>query len=228
MDASFVTTAGPALARISRPGHAASFIPNPVDPSIETGRAFERSDQPYDVFFAANASGDRLEEDRRATPRLFAASADLAFDAHGFDGKPPIFGVAYFERLAQSRMALNINSDRAEQATTRAPAEELYLYNSDRIAQLTGCGLLTLSLRVNSLMELYEDNKEMTFADGPEALREAALALKRDDSARRRIAQAGWRKAHDAFNERLVARYIEDVAFQRPLSHAYAWPTELW
>ena len=29
-------------------------------------------------------------------------------------------------------------------------------------------------------------------------------------------------------NERLVARYIEEVTFRRPLSQGYIWPTRLW
>ena len=43
-----------------------------------------------------------------------------------------------------------------------------------------------------------------------------------------RIAEAGWRKSHTRLNERLVARYVEEVAFRRPLSKDYLWPTKLW
>ena len=125
-------------------------------------------------------------------------------------------------------MGLNLNSDRAETATEPAPAEELYLYSSDRVSQLLGCGLATLSFEINRLMELFEPKREMTFAPTPEAMVEAALRLRRDDAERRRIAEAGWRKAHVAYNERLVAKFIEEVTFRRPLSHAYAWPTALW
>lgn len=228
VDATFVTTAGEALKRFSTANNVSAYIPNPVDASVESGRAFERSDQPFDVFFAANAGGDAPSDARRATPRLFAAGSDLACAFHGFDGKPGVFGAAYFERLAEARMALNVNSDRAETATQRAPAEELYLYNSDRLSQLAGCGLLTLSYRVNRLMELFEENREMVFADTPEEMREAALRMKRDDAARRRIAEAGWRKSHEDFNERLVARFLEEATFRRPLSRPYAWPTRLW
>ncbi len=227
-DATFVTTAGAALARFSTPTNVSAYIPNPVDASIETGRGFARSDQAFDVFFAANASGDDPDDPRRATPRLLRARADIALDARGFDGRPPVFGAAYFHARAQARMALNINSDRSETARARAPAEELYLYNSDRVAQLTGCGLLTFSFRVNQLMELYDENEEMLFVDSPEAICEAVLRLKRDDAARRRIAEAGWRKAHGCFHERLVAGYIEDVTFRRPPSADYRWPTRQW
>jgi hypothetical protein len=227
-DATFVTTAGPALARFSSGTNVSSYIPNAVDASIETLRGFERDDQTVDVFFAANASSDRPDDVRRTTPRIIAGSGEVTVDFHGFDGRPAVFGSPYFRALANARMALNINSDRGETARTRAPAEELHLYNSDRIAQLTGCGLLTLSYRVNSLMELFEEEEEMVFADTPEEMRDAVLRLKRDDRRRREIAEAGWLKSHERFNERVVARYIEEVGFRRSLSQPYFWPTKLW
>jgi Glycosyl transferases group 1 len=228
VDASFVTTAGAALARFSSATNVSSYIPNPVDSSIETLRGFERTDQAFDVFFAANAREDRPDDPRRTTPRLIAESGEATIDYHGFDGRPALFGSPYFRALANSRMALNINSDRAETARARAPADQLYLYNSDRIAQLMGCGLLTLSYRVNGLMELFEEDEEMVFADTPEEMRDAVLRFKRDDYRRREIAETGWRKSHERFNERVVARYIEEVAFRRPLSQRYFWPTTLW
>ena len=228
VDASFVTTAGPALKRFSTASNISAFIPNPVDPSIEDKRNFERDDLAADVFFAANAGGDRRDDWRRATPRLLAATPELACDFHGFDGAPGVYGAAYFERLAQARMGLNLNSDRAETARVQAPEGELYLYSSDRVSQLLGCGLTTLSFTTNKLMELFEPDREMAFAATPEGMREAALRYKRDDAARRRVAEAGWRKAHAAFNERLVAQFIEEATFRRPLTRAYAWPATLW
>jgi Glycosyl transferases group 1 len=228
VDATFVTTAGAALAQFKSATNVSSYIPNPVDPSIETLRNFERDDQPFDVFFAANASGDPPDDARRTTPRLIADSGEASIDYHGFDERPAVFGSPYFRALANARMALNINSDRAETARNRAPAGELYLYNSDRIAQLMGCGLLTLSYRVNKLMELFDEDEEMVFSDTPEEMRDAVLRFKRDDRRRREIAEAGWRKSHERFSERVVARYIEEVAVRRPLSQRYFWPTTLW
>jgi len=227
VDATFVTTAGAALKRFSTASNVSAFLPNPVDLSVEDLRNFTRDDLPNDVFFAGNAGADREADVRRATPRLMQA-AGLACAFHGFDGATGTYGAAYFSALALARIGLNLNSDRAETATIQAPAEELYLYSSDRVSQLLGCGLAVLSFEVNRLMELFEPEREMVFARTPEAMVEAALRLKRDDAARRRIAETGWRKAHAAFNERLVAAFIEDVMFRRPLSHAYAWPTALW
>ena len=227
VDATFVTTAGAALRRFSTACNVSAFIPNPVDASIEDLRNFEREDLAVDVFFAANAGGDREDDARRTTPRLMRA-AGLACGFHGFDGAPALYGAAYFAELGQARIGLNLNSDRAETAAAQAPEQELYLYSSDRVSQLLGCGLATLSFEVNRLMELFEPEREMVFAATPEAMVDAAVRLRRDHAARRRIAEAGWRKAHAAYNERLVARFIEEVTFRRPLSHAYAWPTALW
>jgi hypothetical protein len=227
VDATFVTTAGAALKRFSSASNVSAFIPNPVDASVEDLSNFARDDLAYDVLFAANAGGDRESDVRRVTPRLMQAS-ELACAFHGFDGAPGVYGADYFAALGQARMGLNLNSDRAETALVQAPPEELYLYSSDRVSQLVGCGLATLSFEVNRLMELFEPEREMAFAPTPEAMRDAALRLKRDDATRRRIAEAGWRKAHAAYNERLVAQFIEDVLFRRPLTHAYAWPTTLW
>jgi hypothetical protein len=228
VDATFVTTAGAALRRFATASNVSAYIPNPVDASIEELRNFEREDLAFDVFFAANAGGDHEDDARRATPRLIKATRELTCAFHGFDGAPGLYGAAYFEGLAQARIGLNLNSDRAETATQRAPAQELYLYSSDRVGQLVGCGLLTLSFRLNSLMELFEENREMIFAETPEAMRDAALKWKRDDAGRRRIAEAGHAKAHAAFNERIVARFVEEVLFRKSLSPGYAWPTALW
>jgi len=228
VDATFVTTAGAALAQFASATNVSSYFPNPIDASIETGLGFERTDQAFDVFFAANANGDRTDDWRRTTPRLILESGEASIDYHGFDGRPPVLGSAYFHALANARMALNINSDRAETAESRAPPDQLYLYNSDRISQLMGCGSLTLSFRVNQLMELFDEDHEMVFTNTPEEMRDAVLRFKRDDSRRRKIAEAGWRKSHTHLNERLVARYIEEIAFRRPLSQAYIWPTALW
>ena len=226
-DATFVTTAGAALALFSSGSHVSAFIPNPVDASIETARNFERRELGADVFFAAHAGGDRPDDWRRRTPELMAASG-LSCAFHGFGGRPGVYGAEYFAALGQAAMGLNLNSDRAEDATTQAPEAELYLYSSDRVSQLLGCGLLTLSFRLNRLMDLFEDGAEMAFADTPEEMRDLALRFKREPEARQRIAEAGWRKAHACFNERKVAAFLEDVMFRRPLREAYAWPTQLW
>ena len=109
-----------------------------------------------------------------------------------------------------------------------APFALRYLYNSDRVAQVMGSGLLAVSTRANHLHELFPEGKEMVFADTVDEMLETVRRYKRDDQARRAIAEAGWRKSHAEYSVDLVTRYIEEVVFERMLSHPYQWPTTLY
>jgi hypothetical protein len=123
VDASFVTTAGAALADFSGPATRAAYMPNPIDPSIETGRGFERDDQTYDVFWAARAgTGDHPADPRVIFPLHLARSGQVAIDYHGIDDRPQLFGAAYFPHLNNARMGLNLNSDRLGGADRPAAA----------------------------------------------------------------------------------------------------------
>jgi hypothetical protein len=229
VDATFVTTAGAALAQFSTPASPASYMPNPIDPSIEIARGFERDDQTFDVFWAARAGGgDHPADPRVIFPLHLEKSGQVRIDYHGIGRRPQLFGADYFRRLTDARMGLNVNSDRLGGSATQAPADQLYLYNSDRIAQIMGSGLLAISMRQNSLGEMFEEDREMVFADTVDELLDTVLHYKSDDAARRRIAEAGWRKSQEELNERLVARYLEEVTFGQSLSHRYIWPTRLW
>jgi hypothetical protein len=196
---------------------------------METARGFERSDQGMDVFWAARAgTGDFPADPRVIFPLHLAKAGDIRVDYNGIGDRPQLFGADFFPRLTNAKIGLNLNSDRLTGQPQPAPAEQLYLYNSDRIAQIMGCGLLALSTRTNLLGELFEENREMAFADSPDEALETVRRYLRNDAARRRVAEAGWQKSHHELNERLAARYIEEVTFERPLSHRYIWPTQLW
>ena len=129
-----------------------------------------------------------------------------------------------------AKMGLNINRTYSEgdnyNPTTNP--EELYLYSSDRISHYMGSGLLTLSTRDNKLEELFEEDKEMAFFSSKEELLEKVIYFKNHDDERKKIAQRGWEKSHNRLNERLVAKYMFEVAFRLPLSEDYAWPTETY
>ena len=87
---------------------------------------------------------------------------------------------------------------------------------------------MTLSTRENKLEELFEEDKEIVFFSSKEELLEKVIYYKNNDAERKEIAKRGWEKFHNFFNERLVAKYILEVAFRLPLSEDYAWPTETY
>ena len=114
VDATFVTTAGEALARSrARP------TSRRISPIRSTLRSKRRAASNVPTRLSTYSSPPTRQETspgdpRRTTSALIAKSGKASIDYRGFDGRPPVFGIEYFRRLADARMALNINSDRAE------------------------------------------------------------------------------------------------------------------
>lgn len=214
-DITFITTAGKTIADYATPTHRIAFIPNPADRSIETMEGFTRSDQPNDlVCTIVSEKGTPWRADFMR--RLEAAVPEARYAFCGLEGLPPIFGSAYFDMIASARMGLNLNR-----------SDEHYLYSSDRIAQYAGNGLMLFVGRSTGYGEIFSD-REFVFYDGLEDLAEKLRYFKTHDDERRAIAQAGHAKYHAIFNERLVARFMEEAALGRTLSPAYAWPTTVY
>ncbi len=230
LDATFVTTAGPVLKKVSRPGHRVAFMPNPIDRSIETHQAHTRSDQPYDVFYAVRATtttGDYRGNYRLDWPRQVKADVpELRPHFHGFDGAPEIFGIQFHQALGNCRMALNLSHRQTTKGIIRAATdEEMYLYSSDRISQTLGNGLLTFTHAANRLHAIYGDDA-LVYVDSYEQLYEKLRFFVAHDDERQRIAANGWRIAHAQFNEQLVAQYVVEATLGTGFSRDYAWPTE--
>ena len=233
MDATFVTTAGNILKNFSHPDGAVSFIPNPVDKSIDYPRCHERNDQEHDLFWSMRTIEKyRRHEDnpRIEVPLFLENSGKVKIDYHGMNGRPELWNAEYYRAIANAKMGLNIShaylgKDNIHHETT---ADELYLYSSDRISHYMGSGLLTLSTRGHQLEEMFEEDREMVFFSSKEELLEKVIYYKKNDNERQEIAKRGWEKSHDCLNERLVAKYILEVAFRLPLSEDYAWPTETY
>jgi len=82
-----------------------------------------------------------------------------------------------------------------------------------------GSGLLTLSFRTNQLMELFEEDRELAFADAPEEMQDVALRFKRDDARRRRSRRrdGGSRMTISRAPGRALHRggHVPAAAFQR-------------
>lgn len=227
VDSTFVTTAGDVLKRFSSPHGVACYMPNPVDASIESPRCFEHSDQPHDVFWAMRAGKVIRAGDRRVEYPLFLEkSGRVNIDYHGMAGKKGLFGAAYYKRIAQAKMGLNISSVDTRESEQSASDAELYLYSSDRLSHYMGSGLLTFATRDHKLEDLFEEDKELIFISSAEELLDKVLYYKKHDDARKRIAHAGWEKSHQRYNATIVAQYILDVTFGTEFTHSYAWPTE--
>jgi len=223
VDATFMTTAGEGLKKISG-GHPAYYIPNITDSSIETGRAFDAACE-HDLFFACGSfereGGDPREETLNLIgERLF----NIRFSCNVHSEMGGLWGADYMDTIGRSKCGLNLSRDREGPLSLAGP-EDLYVYSSDRVANLTGNGALTFTHRKYSLDRLFSDD-EMIFYDSNEDLINKIAHFLENEDGRRRIARNGWEKAHQHLNERLTAQYIIDVLFREDLSHPYIWPTE--
>jgi hypothetical protein len=211
-DITFITTAGDALAQFATPTHRVAFIPNPTDRSIEDLECFARTDQAYDLLCAVGSvSGAPWRAD--AMRALKATVPEGRYGFFGIDGQGPIFGAAYFDAIANSRMGLNLNRSDAD-----------YLYSSDRLAQFAGNGLLVFVERTSGYSDLFGED-EFAFYEGPAELAQRLRHFLAHDDERRAVAQKGHAKYHALFNERIVARFIAEATFGVHKAADYAWPT---
>lgn len=225
VDHTFVTTAGPVLRRIAGPKSNVSFIPNPVDSSIDIHRCHERTDQPYDVFFAGHMSSWIDPDDLRRRSRELLAShlPDVRCAFYGHEPGKALFGAAFMRALGEARIGLNF-STRTPEAKS-GPGGELYLYSSDRIGLYMGSGLLVFSTREFSLTKLYGPDA-LVEVDGADDFVDKLRFYIQNDTERQKVARAGYELGQREFNERLVSQYMLEATLGTSFTHAYRWPTE--
>ena len=214
VDATFVTTAGEALKALSKAGGRVAFMPNPVYPSIETLRVFDKDSVENDLVFLTGGgafSGMRAQICENIRTRI----PDLKFDIRGLFGHPNAYGSRLFDALGNAKMGLNISA-----------RNDVYLYSSDRMAQLMGSGLLTFLDRRTGFSEMIRED-EAAFYEGEDELVEKLLHFRRNDTERREVARRGWERAHEIFHATKVAQWIVETTFRLATSGGYAWPTQI-
>ena len=200
VDASFVTTAGPAMRALRAGGHLVAFMANPMDTSIERGRCDLVDNLPFDLFYACGNPGRPLRHicgrDWNMDDFIGALRAKLPHTRvllGGVGGEPHLTGAAYQTALETAAMGLNIS---------RRP--DSYLYSSDRIAQMIGNGQVVLMERTTGYGDIFSDG-EMVFFASPDELAAQITRLATDHTRRRAIATAGRARYHELFNEQAVA-----------------------
>lgn len=214
LDAVFATTAGELLQSLARPGCPAGFIPNPVEGSIERLRTFENPDPRYDVVFFG--SDKRAPERRQMLQELVNRLPNVRMGLFGSLGHDFIFGHEKEQVLAQSRMALNLSRK-----------SDVALYSSDRIAQLTGNGLATLTPTGSGIEELYSTDEVAYFEDVPHLI-ERLQELKKDDARTIRIAQAGWQRSHENYSAANIARFMLSLTLRDANWQSASWANHVF
>mgnify|MGYP002640199419 CR=1 FL=1 len=213
-DGVFATTGGPMLEELAGDGCPAAFIPNPVEASIERSRAFENPNPEYDLVFWGT---DRHAPERaRFLQSIVDALPDLRFGVFGCLGNPGVFGKEKEDLLSKCRMGLNLSR-----------RNDAKLYSSDRIAQLTGNGLLTITPAGGGLEELYNTDELVYFSDVANLVEQLDDLLKRPERVTE-MARNAWRKSHTEYSASAVARFIIDLTMRNDRWKSASWSDHVY
>jgi hypothetical protein len=212
VDHVFVTTAGAPLDQFRNGNASVSFIPNPVDISVETENNSEKSvvDLDVDLLFCGNGNSECprqaiVEDLKRNLPQ------NCRFETYGSLGHPPVWGYEYEQLLARTRMALNLNRE-----------EFGNLYTSSRVAQLMGSGILTFIHQDSELELLFGEHRAAYFSSKDELL-EKVLYFLNNDEERRRVASAGREYSFEYFSSDSISQFIVEKTMLLPMSREYIW-----
>ncbi|WP_440651423.1 glycosyltransferase [Candidatus Pelagibacter sp. HIMB1495] len=213
MDYSFCTT-DPHVLNLNK--HKVSFIPNPVDESLDDMKIYENKTPEYDLFFAMSHGVHRgvlkkgkFDERENIINFLIKKNPNLKFNIFGMNNVQPIWGDEFKKNLYNSKIALNLSQ-----------GKPLKYYSSDRIAQLMGNGIATLIDKRTKLNKLFSE-KEAIFYSSKKDLNNKINLMIKNNKTRTSIARKGRKSYHKKFNSLLVADYIISKTFN--IDKKYYW-----
>ena len=208
LDAIFATTGGEYLKKLV-PLVTRAYFPNVVESSIETSENFKKQQFKHDLIFCGSI-GDDLDRQKFLEEVRFGLP-DVSLSFNGVFGQPTINGITYLRALSEARMGLNYSR-----------RNDVCLYSSDRIAQLTGHGLLAFSPRIPDFDLIYKED-ELGYFDSTSELIDLIRYYANNPEEAEKVAQAGWQRTHQSCNTERVTRFMEEVIFNRPYSESYEW-----
>lgn len=214
VDSIFVTTGGDALKPFLRPGNRVSFMPNPCDPAVEDQDNSKKDDFRWDVLFCGIGKADDPRVAQVAD--LKAALGDLRFGVFGMHGNPPLWGVAYDDTLASSKMALNLNRYEGD-----------HLYSSARISQLMANGILTFMHTGAGYQRFFNDQQAVFFATDAQ-LEQQLRHFHHDNDARKHVASGGRSIYQREFSGQRIAQFMIETTFDLPYSADYCWQDQVF
>ena len=215
LDAVFVSAGGEPMRQFKTESNVVGFFPPPVDSSVERLRSFASADLPIDLLFCGRDNQKDADARTSFIGQLRDRLEGLNFDLNGMFGAPLVFGADYDRKLAASRMGLNYSR-----------RNDYVMCSSARLWQLTGNGLLTFCSRIPQMEQLFAPD-EVIYFDALDDLVEQVQRFHRDDAARRRVAEAGWRRAQGTFSVERVCRYMVETVFGETYSEPYEWADQV-
>ena len=212
----FITTAGEALKQFSHPNTKVCFMPNPVDPALETERAYANPNADIDFLFLGSVLRDQYDHRQDTVGYLLAHKGDLNVYIGGAgvnDGR--VFGAAYYQLLGRSKMGLCMNK-----------TEDYYLYASGRMSQYMGSGMLGFIPEGPRFEDIFGNDSFVSYKTNEELV-DKIKYYTANDAERIAMARRGCEKIHDYFLTDKICQYMIERVFDLSLSHDYRWPTDV-
>lgn len=213
LDAIFTTSGVGPMNEIIQHACTAAHVPNWVHPGCESATAFANQTYANDLIYAG--TDYELTERKALLQGLVDSEIGPRFKLFQALGNPRVHGNAYYSALADSLMGLSISR-----------RYNIPWYTSDRMQQMMGNGLCTISPRTEGLTTLFKDNEAVWFDDQAEIV-ELVKWHARNPKTAQAIGERGWRAAHQRCAASRVAKFMIEVAFEQPLSEDYEWADQL-
>jgi len=191
------------------------YLPNMADDALETGRAFEQENLPYDIMLCANTGVRQFcgqdEDVEKIIDESIQQIPDLRWCLAGIKGMPTLDGCEYLRALNQAAMGFNLSR-----------VNDVYLYSSDRMIHSFANGQLVFLDKRNGFQNLFSEN-EAVFYESKEEFFDKLRYYKNNPRERMKIAAAGHAKAHQEFSNVKVAQYMADVLFNEQYNPSADW-----
>ena len=208
MDYSFCTT-DPKTLKIDKK-YKVSFIPNPVDESLDDMKVYENKYAEYDLFFAMSHGVHRgvlkkgkFDERENLINYLIKKNPKLKFNIFGMNNIQPVWGDEFKRNLYNSKIALNLSQGKT-----------IKYYSSDRIAQLMGNGIATLIDEKTEYKNFFNSDEAIFYSSISDLSKKINKYVKNND-LRDSIAKKGRLKYHKKYNSKIIADYIICKTFDR-------------
>lgn len=176
-----------------------AFMPNMCDP--DTDRRYEVSDKWRTDILWTGKAGHHAGPDATLRADLVEELAKRPdCKLYGCRGRPKIAGIDYLHAISGARIGVNANS-----------CKPVRLYSSDRLTHYLACGAFVLAERVPDGDLLFEDGNHLKYFAGVEEFFDLAQWYLQNEAERKKIADAGMKRAHEQFNSVKIAGYILDL-----------------
>lgn len=213
VDAIFTTSGVEPMSEIIQSRCVAAHVPNWIHLGCESGKAFANQTHTNDLIYAGT---DYELTDRKALLQgLVDSEIGSRFKLFQALGNRRVHGNEYYSELGQSLMGLSISR-----------RYNIPWYTSDRMQQMMGNGLCTISPRTPGLTTLFKENEVVWFDDQSEIIELVKWYVANPDKAKE-IGERGWRAVHDRCSAARVAKFILEVTFDQPYSEEYEWSDQV-